>query len=185
MAHRTTKLFPPRRLRPCLERDSQVERRRRSWRFPSEAPDQAEPAAPARDSQRVAARRIPPEKLPQEKSMPVRQTRKGFVTFPRTEQRDAPVAQSEVRGALLALSLEGRLFRVNQAACLRRPRKVHPVSRGIRAHDCGGFCGGGGGGVRRDMRASIFAANSSSFPETSRRNDAVRRSVSGAISSST
>ena len=36
----------------------------------------------------------------------------------------------------------------------------------------------------RAVRSSIFVANSLNFPETSRKNDAVRRSVSGATSSS-
>src|ERR1700688_3673653 len=43
---------------------------------------------------------------------------------------------------------------------------------------------GGVGGRREDMRASSLAATSVNLTETSRRNSAVRRSVSGATSSS-
>src|SRR5258707_8538887 len=52
----------------------------------------------------------------------------------------------------------------------------------VRTNHQEGFCVGG---RRAAWRASSFDANSESFPETSRRKVAVRRSVSGAISSST
>jgi len=52
----------------------------------------------------------------------------------------------------------------------------------VRTNHQEGFCVGG---RRAAWRASSFAANSESFPETSRRKVAVRRSVSGATSSST
>src|SRR5216683_7735908 len=73
-------------------------------------------------------------------------------------------------------------------------RKLFPVDASKRGlcHEDDGFCGGGAPGgrwsfcvVRAALRASIHDAASVSFSETSRKNCAVRFSVSGATSSLT
>src|SRR5882762_4723629 len=179
-ARRTMKPCPLRKSRLGAPLDSRAPRWRCCSRFPPEVQDQAQPEARARDSRPAVARRNPPEKLPPRKS---KRNQEGEKKFAIPARRHAPAAQGGVRGALLVLIFEGRIFPIDQADCAQRASNFQLFSQAIHAHDCGS--GGGGGGVRRDMRASIFAANSSSFAETSRRNDAVRRSVSGAISSST
>jgi hypothetical protein len=74
----------------------------------------------ARDSQWVAARRSRPEKSQPEKYKPQWQNRERFVPPQWFRQRNALVAQGGVRVTLLALSFEGRLFRMNPAASPHR-----------------------------------------------------------------